>query len=166
MPGNTTRKTSDKPIKAKVKPLKQKKRRGKGSKTATEAFNTYKKVKIKLPSLRRKKKTASPENPDAVAPLKRSVLVGIGLAKAPERAVGKELDARNIDDKMDTQKNREHGYVNHNDDPADSEFLIREKELDEVAVYAKKRKKKDNTLLYLIITGAVTIAFLYFKKKK
>ena len=161
----------------KAKAKKAAKKSGQGSTTATEALNTYQSVKQKIfgtkatrTAKRAKKKAATNENISDI-PVRIKTLMPEKYSV--ERTVGKELDALSLDDKMDTEANRTHGYinpnpgsVNHADDAINSDLLNENKLLSDVTVSAKSRKnKKDNTMLYIIIGGVALAAFLYFKKK-
>lgn len=166
MPGKTTRRTSSKKITAKVKPSKTKKKKGKGSKTLTAALNTYKSVKQKIFPGKRKKKAASSEDVEDI-PVRKRMEFNVEKVTAGNRVIGAALDALNIDDKMDTPNNRAHGIVNHNDDPENSDLLSQNKMLDDVEVYAPKRKKKkDNTILYILLIAVVAFALYKMTAKK
>lgn len=170
--GKTTRRTSNRKIKAKIKPSKTKKTKKKRS--VTSVLNSHKgiKKKIKLPRLRKKKGNQDTDGTQSggsvLDGLTRVAAAGIELAGAnAERKIGSEQDALSLNEKMDTPGNREHGYVNKDYDPDAGSFLSKEKTLEDVPVRSgKRKKKKDNTLLIVAIVAVAILAFLYFRKKK
>lgn len=159
MPGKTTRITGNKKTTAKIKPTKEKRKKGKGSKTLTAALNTYKSVKLKILPGKSKNKKQS-ENIEDIPVRKRFEMI-VDNVRPPERTIGKNLDALSIDEKLDTPGNKKYGYVNHKDDAIDSNFLNKEKLLSDVVVSAKAKRKKDNTFLYIII--ALVAAFVIYR---
>jgi len=161
---NTTRRTSGKKITVKVKPTKAKKKRG--SKTVTAALNTYKSVKHKIGldangKARRVQRRADrkADKVEDIPVRKRMQVISDDTPIIRKTGVGAMENELNYTINPITRK------IDY-DSATNSELLNQEKLADDLEIYADKKPKKNNTLLYILLLLVAAFAVYKMTTKK
>lgn len=149
-----------------VKPKKTKKK-GKGSKTATAALNTYKSVKQKIfgtkesRTAKRSTRKANKNSGEFVEDIYQLPRLEnrVQEIEQPVRSTGAYLDTLSIDEKMKTPGNIARGLINRETGIAYNTPFGEEGSMREFIM--ETQTKKSNTWLYLII--ALVVAFAVYK---